>query len=156
MVLANESSVEQAKSLGVPQNMKLQCGGMPEALAQADVGIASTGTVTMECAYFGVPAVALYKTSWFNFVIAKSIAKVRYAAMPNLLTNEEIFPEFIQYAAAGDTIAKATLDLLRDEDKRTKIKARLSEIVTSLGEPGANVRAAKAVMHLLNRRNGAD
>jgi lipid-A-disaccharide synthase len=155
MVLANESSVEQAKALGVPENIKVQCGGMAEALAQADVGIASTGTVTMECAFFGVPAVALYKTSWFNFVIAKSIAKVKYAAMPNLLTNEEIFPEFIQSAAAGDTIAQATLDLLRDDARRARVKARLSEIVASLGEPGANVRAARAIMHLLNARNGA-
>jgi lipid-A-disaccharide synthase len=149
MVLPTESSVEQAKALGVPESIKIQCGSLAETLAQADVAIASTGTVTMECAYFGVPAVALYKTSWFNFVIAKSIAKVKYAAMPNLLTNEEIFPEFIQHAAAGDTIAKATLDLLRDDVKRTKVKARLAEIIASLGEPGANVRAAKAVMQLL-------
>jgi lipid-A-disaccharide synthase len=155
MVLQNESSIEQVKALGVPENIKLQCGGMAEALAQADVGIASTGTVTMECAFFGVPAVALYKTSWFNFVIAKSIAKVKYAAMPNLLTDEEIFPEFIQHAAAGDTIAQATLELLRDDDRRAKVKARLSEIVASLGEPGANMRAAKAIMNLLNARNGA-
>jgi lipid-A-disaccharide synthase len=75
--------------------------------------------------------------------------------MPNLLTNEEIFPEFIQYAAAGDTIAKATLDLLRDDARRANVKARLSEIVASLGEPGASVRAAKAIMYLLNSRNGA-
>ena len=155
MVLQNESSVEQAKALGVPDNIKVQCGGIAEALAQADVGIASTGTVTMECAYFGVPAVAIYKTSWFNFVIAKSIAKVKYAAMPNLLTNEEIFPEFIQHAAAGDTIAQATLELLRDDARRAKVKARLSEIVASLGEPGANLRAAKAIMRVLNTRNGA-
>jgi lipid-A-disaccharide synthase len=148
MVLPTESSVEQAKALGVPESIKIQCGRLAEALAQADVAIASTGTVTMECAYFGVPAVALYKTSWFNFVIAKSIAKVKYAAMPNLLTNEEIFPEFIQHAAAGDTIAKATLDLLRDDMKRAKVKVRLAEIITSLGEPGANVRAAAAIMQL--------
>jgi lipid-A-disaccharide synthase len=108
----------------------------------------------MECARFGVPTVALYKTFWGNFVIAKNIVKVQYLAMPNLLAGEEIFPEFIQHAAAGDTIAQATLELLRDDVRRAKVKARLSEIIVSLGEPGANVRAAKAVMHLLHR-NGA-
>jgi lipid-A-disaccharide synthase len=122
---------------------------------QSDIAIASTGTVTMECAYFGVPTVALYKTFWGNFVIAKSIAKVKYAAMPNILSGEEIFPEFIQYAAAGDSIAQAVLELLRDDAKRAKTKARLSEIVASLGRPGANVRAAKAITRLLQSRNVA-
>jgi lipid-A-disaccharide synthase len=146
--------MQQAKELGVPDTIKIQCGGLAEALSQADLSIASTGTVTMECARFGVPTVALYKTFWGNFVIAKNIVKVQYLAMPNLLAGEEIFPEFIQHAAAGDTIAQATLELLRDDVRRAKVKARLSEIIASLGEPGANVRAAKAVMHLLHR-NGA-
>jgi lipid-A-disaccharide synthase len=155
MVLHTEALVEQAKEFGLPDSIKIQCGGLAEALGQADVSIASSGTVTMECAYFGVPTVALYKTSWGTFVIAKNIAKVKYIAAPNLLADEEIFPEFIQHAAAGDTIAQATLELLRDENRRAKIKTKLSEIVASLGEPGANVRAAKAIMQLLNSRNGA-
>jgi len=154
MVLPSDALMQQAKELGVPDTIKIQCGGLAEALSQADLSIASTGTVTMECARFGVPTVALYKTFWGNFVIAKNIVKVQYLAMPNLLAGEEIFPEFIQHAAAGDTIAQATLELLRDDVRRAKVKARLSEIIASLGEPGANVRAAKAVMHLLHR-NGA-
>lgn len=155
MVLPNEDLVQLAKELGVPESIKLQYGGLAEALTQADLAVASTGTVTMECAYFGVPTVALYKTFWGNFVIAKSIAKVKYAAMPNILSGEEIFPEFIQYAAAGDSIAQAVLELLRDDAKRAKTKARLSEIVASLGRPGANVRAAKAITRLLQSRNVA-
>jgi lipid-A-disaccharide synthase len=154
MVLPSDALMQQAKELGVPDTIRIQCGGLAEALSQADLSIASTGTVTMECARFGVPTVALYKTFWGNFVIAKNIVKVQYLAMPNLLAGEEIFPEFIQHAAAGDTIAQATLELLRDDVRRAKVKARLSEIIASLGEPGANVRAAKAVMHLLHR-NGA-
>jgi lipid-A-disaccharide synthase len=154
MVLPTDALVQQAKEMGIPDSIRIQCGGLAEALSQADVSIASTGTVTMECARFGVPTVALYKTFWGNFLIAKNIVRVRYLAMPNLLAGEEIFPEFIQHAAAGDTIAQATLELLRDDARRARVKARLSEIVASLGEPGANVRAAKAVMHLLNTGNG--
>jgi lipid-A-disaccharide synthase len=155
MVLPSESLVRQARELGVPESIKIQCEGLAETLAQTDVAIASTGTVTMECALFEVPTVALYKTFWGNFIIAKNIAKVKYVAMPNILAGEEIFPEFIQHAAAGDTIAQATLEFLRDDAKRASVKTRLSKIIASLGEPGANLRAAKAVMHLLHSRNGA-
>jgi lipid-A-disaccharide synthase len=138
-----------AKSLfALPTNWKIQTGNLSQALGMADVAIASTGTVTMECALFGVPAVTLYKTSWFNYAIAKRIATVKWATMPNILANEEIFPEFIQNAATPENLAHAALELLQDEARRTKIKSQLTTIVSSLGEPGAAGRAADAVLSL--------
>ena len=149
MVLPNASLLKQAKAMGLPAGLEAQIGGLPEALAEADVAIASTGTVTTECAYFGVPTVALYKTSWSTWQIAKRIVKVKYAAMPNLLANEEVFPEFIQGAATADNITRATVELLRDAPRRAKVKARLAEIIASLGDPGAPRRAAKAIINRL-------
>src|ERR1039457_6878788 len=103
----------------------------------------------MECAYFGVPTVALYKTSWITYQIARRIVKVKYLAMPNLLANEQVFPEFIQGAATTDNITRATVELLRDAPRRARVKAKLAEIVASLGDPGATRRAAKAIIRRL-------
>jgi lipid-A-disaccharide synthase len=149
MVLPSENLLNQARALGLPSSVEAQTGGLPEALAETDVAIASTGTVTTECAYFGVPTVALYKTSWSTWQIAKRIVKVKYAAMPNLLADEEVFPEFIQGAASADNLTRATVDLLRDAPRRAKVKARLAEVVASLGDPGAPRRAAKAIISRL-------
>ena len=150
MVLPNETLVRQTKALRLPVTLEVQVGRLPESLAEADLAIASTGTVTTECAYFGVPTVALYKTSWTTWQIARRIVKVKYAAMPNLLANEEIFPEFIQDAALPEPIAKAALELLRDEERRARVKSRLTEIVASLGGPGAARRAAHVIVETLN------
>jgi len=76
--------------------LNFKIGNLPQALAEADVAIASTGTVTMECAFFGVPTVTLYKTSWSTYQIAKRIVKVKWLTMPNILADEEIYPEFVQ------------------------------------------------------------
>jgi lipid-A-disaccharide synthase len=152
MVLPSESLVQQAKALGLPVNLEVQVGGLPESLAEADLAIASTGTVTTECAYFGVPTVALYKTSWSTWQVARHIVKVKYAAMPNLLANEEVFPEFIQGAASPENIARAALELLRDEGRRARVKSRLAEIVASLGGPGATRRAAQVIVEMLKAK----
>jgi lipid A disaccharide synthetase len=40
-----------------------QTGGLARALAAASLAIASTGTVTLECAYFRILTVTLYRTS---------------------------------------------------------------------------------------------
>ena len=149
MVLPNETLAEVARSVHAPADVGLQVGNLADALAHADLAIASTGTVTMECACFGVPTVALYKTSWSTYQIGKRIISVKFLAMPNLLANEEIFPEFIQHAATPENLSRAALDLLNDQARRHRIKTRLAEVITSLGGPGASQRAAKVISEIL-------
>lgn len=146
MILPNESLVQLAKSLGA--NLEIQIGNLPDALAQADVAIASTGTVTMECAFFGVPTVTLYKTSWLTYEIGKRIVTVNSLTMPNLMAGEEVYPEFIQHLATPENISRAALELLQNESRRAKIKSQLEKIISSLGEPGASQRAAAAILSL--------
>jgi len=149
MVLPNERLAQLARELGELKDVELQVGNLPEALGQADLAIASTGTVLMECACFGVPTVALYKTSWINFQIGKRLAKVRYLGMPNILAGREIVPEFLQDAATPANLARAGLELLDDEGRRKRTKEALSEIVGALGDLGASRRAAREIVELV-------
>ena len=150
MVLPTERLAELAK----PQTINFQCldvqvGNLAESLVAATVAIASTGTVTMECAYFGVPTVAIYKAAWSDYLIARQIVQVKHLAMPNLLAGEEIYQEFIQHKATADNVTRAALELLNHPERRSAVKAKLSEVTKSLGEPGASQRAARAVLQLL-------
>jgi len=130
--------------------LKITVGGLADELAQARVAIACTGTVTLECALFGVPAVALYKTSPVTYHLAKRIVRVKYLAMPNLLANEVLYPEFIQAAATPENLAREACDLLANEARRQAVQARLRQAVASLGGPGASARAAAAVLKVLH------
>jgi lipid-A-disaccharide synthase len=152
MVLPNESLMRLAKSLGAPANVEIQIGNLPQALAEAGLAIASTGTVTMECAYFGVPTVTMYKTSWSTYQIARRIVKVKSLTMPNLMAGAEVFPEFIQDAATPENISHAALALLLDEARRNQIKKHLTQIIASLGGPGAPERGAHIIAGLLQTR----
>jgi lipid-A-disaccharide synthase len=148
LVLPNENLVQLARSLKTPASVEIQTGNVASALAQAHVAIASTGTVTVECAFFGVPTVTLYKTSWLTYEIGRRIVTVKSLTMPNLLAGEEIMPEFIQHNAIGWNIAHAALKLLQDEKRRTQIQKRLAQVISSLGKPGASRRAAEAILNL--------
>ncbi|MBI5773338.1 MAG: lipid-A-disaccharide synthase [Verrucomicrobia bacterium] len=150
MVLPNESLRDQAKTFTAPlAGLETQIGSLADALRSATVAVASTGTVTLECAFFGVPTVALYKTSWSTYLIGRQIVTVDFLAMPNLLAGEAVFPEFIQRAATGENLARAALELLNNPERRAAVKAKLAEAVKSLGAPGASGRAARAVLKLL-------
>jgi lipid-A-disaccharide synthase len=149
MVLPNKALKSIANRLSMlPPDVEIQVGNLPQALAEVDVAIASTGTVTMECAFFGVPTVTLYKTSWLTYQIGKRIVTVKSLTMPNLLANEEVFPEFVQNTATPENISRAALELLQNESRRAQIKKRLAEIVSQLGGPGASQRAAATILSL--------
>ncbi len=130
-------------------SIDLQVGGLDEALQNATIALASTGTVTLECAWFGVPTVALYKTSWLTYQIGRRIVTIRHLAMPNLLAGETVLPELVQDAATPDAIVTAALELLRNEPRRRDIRLRLLALARQLGEPGTSNRAARAILDLL-------
>ncbi|MBU6408907.1 MAG: lipid-A-disaccharide synthase [Verrucomicrobia bacterium] len=146
IILPDESLASLAKSAA--HDVEIQVGRLPEALAHADLAIASTGTVTMECAFFGVPALTLYKTSWLTYQIARRIVTVKSLTMPNLLAGAPVYPEFIQSDAAPERISQAALQLLRNESQRRQIKVQLRRVIASLGGPGAADRAARAILDL--------
>jgi len=152
IVLPNQSLVDYAATLGRFADVAMQAGGLDEALAGAQLAITKSGTITVECACFGVPSVVFYKTSFMNFVVGRQLVTVRHIAMPNLLANEEIFPEFIQGDATPERIAQAALKLLDDEPRRQKIKAKLAQIMGALGDGGASQRAARAIVRLVQGR----
>ena len=92
----------------------------------------------MECAFFGVPTVTLYKTSWLTYQIGKRIVTVKSLTMPNLLANEEVFPEFIQSAATPENISHAALELLQNESAALKSKSGWRKSFRSSANPGAS------------------
>jgi lipid-A-disaccharide synthase len=152
MILPREELQAMARRMGSPRvTVDLQVGGLAEGLAEADVAIASTGSVTMECARFGVPTVAFYRTSWLTYQIAKRVVQVSHLAMPNLLANREVFPEFVQGAATPANLANEALALLRDPARCAGIRGQLEGIIRSLGPPGAAPRAAQAILSLLTQ-----
>ena len=148
IVLPDKKMLSLAKHIvSTGTEIILQIGNLEESLNHAILTIASSGTVTMECAWFKVPTVVVYKTSLITYIIGKLLVKVPYVAMPNILAEEEIFPEFIQNEATPDNIAKASLRILQDSTERQKILTGLEHIASQLGEPGATNRAAKSILH---------
>jgi lipid-A-disaccharide synthase len=151
---AGDSATRQRLSLalgakGSHPTIPLEVGGLATALEEARVAIASTGTVTLECALFGVPTVALYKTSWLTYQIARQLVTVDYMAMPNILAKSHVFPEFIQDDATPENLAAAAGNLLPDSTARRKVQFTLRKLAGELGGPGASDRAAEQIRQLV-------
>lgn len=125
---------------------------LAESLLWADVAIASSGTVTMECSYFQVPTVILYKTSFLTAFLGRLFIKVKCIGMPNILSgNRHVYPEFIQRNATASNLSKAVLRFLIREDVRSQTKTDLQTMLATLGGEGACQRAAGKVLELFEK-----
>ncbi|MBI4662604.1 MAG: hypothetical protein HY735_27645 [Verrucomicrobia bacterium] len=150
MILPSAELAEAAKRANSHWPMlEVCCHSLAESLAEAQVALACSGTVTLECALFRVPTVVVYRTSRLTYEIGKRIVAVKYIAMPNLLAGQLVFPEFIQGDATAENVAEEALNLLHHPDRVATIKSTLTKVIDSLGPPGASRRAAEAVIELL-------
>ena len=150
LVLPNESLLDYAKTfLGGSPPIVARASGLAEALLSADLAVASTGTVTLECAFFKVPTVAMYKTSWSTYQIGKRIIKVKFLAMPNILADEAVFPEFVQNDANPENLSRAALSLLQDVPEWQQIQEKLTGVIASLEGQGGSRQAAETVARLI-------
>ncbi len=150
-VFTSESLRRQALALddGRTFGLETQIGGLSPQLAGATLALASTGTVTLECALWRVPTIGMYMGTWLTYQIARRIIQVRHFALPNLLAGEIVIPEFLQQGATPANIAGEAIRLLRDPSERQRIRERLGRVVRELGPPGAADRAATAILGLL-------
>lgn len=149
MVVPDSQAAEIATYLVGPESdIGLQIGGLPDALEASSAAIASSGTVTMECAWFRVPTVVLYRTSWSTHFLGRRFIKVKHLAMPNLLAGKKVYPELIQNEATPQNLAREAAILLQDGSRAESVRRELDAVIASLGPPGASGRAAGAILAL--------
>jgi lipid-A-disaccharide synthase len=124
-------------------------------MAAADLLLVASGTATLEAACYGTPMVVLYKLSAVSHRIARILVRgVSHISLPNIVAGREVVPEFIQARATSDAVAGAALRVLEDDVARAAQRAALLEVRVRLGEAGAGLRAARAVLRELDGTPG--
>ena len=139
----------QIDAAGMGDHIKLIDGKAQAAIAAADVVLLASGTASLQTALYGRPMVAAYKLSPLTYLMHRlfKLVKVKYFAMPNLLTDEPMVPEFLQDDATPEALSAAIAELLDDPERRAVIESRFVALRAELTR-GAQQRAAKAILDL--------
>ncbi len=124
-------------------------GRTHEVIRAADVLLAVSGTVTLEAAILGTPMIITYRLGALSWLIARLLIHVRFIGLPNLVANEAIVPELIQFEATPERLAATAAAILESPERQARMRAALAEVRTRLGAPGAAERAAREVLALL-------
>ncbi|WP_026187456.1 lipid-A-disaccharide synthase [Ensifer sp. BR816] len=87
------------------------------AFVEADMAIAASGTVILELALAGVPVVSTYRADWLVTLLHEKI-RIWTAALPNLIADFPIVPEYFNKAIRPGTLVRWFERLSRDTPQR--------------------------------------
>jgi len=130
------------------RNMQVLFGHAHEAMAAADVVLATSGTASLEAALLKRPLVITYKVAPLTAAIHRRQSYLRWVGMPNILAGESIVPEFLQEEATPDNLAQAVTNLLFDEIVRQRLEDRFAGMLAELRQDNAT-KAAHEILPLL-------
>jgi len=125
-----------------------------DAFAAADVALAASGTVALELALAGLPAVITYKVSPLTALIGRRLLRVRHVSLVNILLDRQAVPEMLQERCRPDLLAEAVSALLTDEAARAAQREAGREALRRLGYggPSPSARAARIILDIVERR----
>lgn len=119
--------------------------------------LAASGTVTLESAIVGTPAIVSYKVSPASYAVGKMLVKVPFISLPNLILGREVFPELLQKKSDAVSLADAALTWLLPQpgkDPLSQVREDMATIRQQLGAPGAAGRAADIILGDLHHKEG--
>ncbi len=147
---AYEAYVEFWKQKIIPDlNIKYVIEDSYAALRAADFALVTSGTATLEVMLHKVPMLVAFKTNLVTYEIVKRLIKVKYIALPNLIANYALVPEYIQKAANPKALAAGLLELMNNPTLQYKQTSKFNELHKSL-QNGASQTALDAINKLVD------
>ncbi len=103
-----------------------------------DAALVASGTVSLECAFAGVPPVIAYAMSPWTMAVARRVVRTPYFALPNVVLGRAAFPELLQERASPENLARALEGVLASSSS-----ASCAEVRERMGAGGFEARVAQ-------------
>lgn len=130
-----------------------------EQMQKCGTGIATSGTITIECAIVGLPIVSFNLLNPFTFLIAR-ILLVRKLfrnsfLMPNIIANKMIYEEFLQNQSPLEAKMADAMERILPPDgiRRKEVLEGIKDVAENqltYGKENASKNAAVAVMKTID------
>ena len=133
----------------VAKGAELFSGELWELLTKSDLALVTSGTASLETALMGVPMVITYRTSALTYNIVKSLIKIPYIGLPNIIAQTQIVPECIQGGANAQNLADKLNRFIKEPAYRQETAEKLSALRAKLGEKKPAGEVANIIVNYL-------
>ena len=121
-----------------------------EVMAAADLVICASGTATLEVMLVNRPMVVCYRLAGMTYRLAKwlKLVKIRFIALPNILSSEALVPELLQHDVTGERIAEEVFRWMDQPELRADLKHRFDLLHKQLRINAAATAANVVLQHV--------
>jgi lipid-A-disaccharide synthase len=124
-----------------------------DALRASDMVMMASGTASLEAALVGVPMVVVYTVAAVTHLIVRAairlgLIEVDRIALPNLLLERQVVPEFQQGEVEVDAVVEEAWSILCDPRRQQSMRCSLGEIPALVHGPESFDRVAAGVVAL--------
>jgi lipid-A-disaccharide synthase len=123
-----------------------------DLLSVADAALVTSGTATLETALFKIPEALVYKTNVIEEVIVRSVVKIEWLGLVNLILNRNAVKELYQANMTIPKLSEELNRLLNDKDYRTELKRNYDELYNILDIGSASENAGRLMVQYLATR----
>ena len=102
-----------------------------QILDRSTFAVSKSGTVSLEICNAKVPSLIIYKMNYLNYLIVKSLVKIKYANIINIINDKEIIPELIQKECNAKEIYNSVVYFLKNPEK---MKQQVNDCEKTLGQ----------------------
>ena len=121
-----------------------------KAISASNLVITKSGTSTLQAALHKKPMIVVYRMSNATYYFLKifNLVKTKYAALPNILFDDEIVPELIQDNFTPNNIYQESLKWLSNSQRKDKLISKFDLMHENLVSNSTS-HGAEAIMELI-------
>jgi lipid-A-disaccharide synthase len=120
-------------------------------LSFSELAVVTSGTATLETALFTVPQVVCYKGSWISYFIARTLIKIKYISLVNLIMDKMVVKELIQQDCTATNIRQEIELLIENNSYRNEMITNYKEMRLILGQGGASKKVAQSLLKTISK-----
>ena len=137
----NNTNIKNAEVIS-DENIKKQI------LDKSIFAVSKSGTVSLEICNAKVPSIIIYKLNFLNFLIIKTLVKIKYANIINIINNKEIIPELIQKECNAKEIYNSVVYFLKNPEF---MKKQISDCEETLNKIRSKTSSSDEAAYLLTK-----
>lgn len=121
------------------------------AFLASNFALAKSGTNNLELSIYEIPCVIAYKVNKLSYILAKSLIKVKFVNLINIILNEDVIPEMIQSNCQGQKLATELEKLITNKQLQNNQINLAKKALLLLGldfKESPSKKAAKEIINL--------
>ena len=118
-----------------------------QILSNSVFAVSKSGTVSLEICNAKIPSIVIYKMNFLNYMIVKSLVKIKYANIINIINNREVIPELIQNECNSKEIFKSVVYFLKNPSLMDK---QINDFTDTLDEIRSKTSSADEASSVLS------